>query len=443
MMKLRIRLSIYAILGFSLLILIASFSIYFSFSNWLERNEIKSLKDKTLLAGLFYLEEDEISAAEHQTIREQLRSSISRKDIALFDEKNQMQRGEMEDIDDISTDFLNRVRIGEENTFYTNKYFYNGLFYTDNEGDFVIVTRSLNNDFKYQKQTLLNILVIVFIAGLILMFMFSQLLAKVAYQPIEEIILQIKKKDHQTLNRPIKLKKPYEEIQELVSTYNSFIERLAQTFHIQNELRTPITALLGTLDVAHQKKRSEEEYQKILLQLKKYVSDLQEALDNMMLLSGAKTNFEFKKERIDEIIWKVVEDISIYQKGKIEVKIEITNPDLLEVECNFELLDSAFENILTNALKYSNHQEVLLRIYRDEEGVFVEIKDKGIGIPKDEVDKITENFYRGTNTKDYQGKGVGLSMSKIIFELHHFKLSISSDEYGTTVRVLVNAKISY
>ena len=120
MMKLRIRLSIYAILGFSLLILIASFSIYFSFSNWLERNEIKSLKDKTLLAGLFYLEEDEISAAEHQTIREQLRSSISRKDIALFDEKNQMQRGEMEDIDDISTDFLNRVRIGEENTFYTN-----------------------------------------------------------------------------------------------------------------------------------------------------------------------------------------------------------------------------------------------------------------------------------------------------------------------------------
>ena len=281
--------------------------------------------------------------------------------------------------------------------------------------------------------------------------MFSQLLAKVAYQPIEEIILQIKKKDHQTLNRPIKLKKPYEEIQELVSTYNSFIERLAQTFHIQknfidyvsHELRTPITALLGTLDVAHQKKRSEEEYQKILLQLKKYVSDLQEALDNMMLLSGAKTNFEFKKERIDEIIWKVVEDVSIYQKGKIEVKIEIDDPDLLEVECNFELLDSAFENILTNALKYSNHQEVLLRIYQNEEGVFVEIKDKGIGIPKDEVDKITENFYRGTNTEAYQGKGVGLSMSKIIFELHHFKLSISSDEYGTTVRVLVNAKISY
>lgn len=444
-MQLRNRLSIYSVLIFTVVIFVASAAIYFSFYKWMEHNEIQILENKTLLAALYYLEEDEFSMSEHESIKEQLRKSISRKDIAVYNEQNLIARGEMPEDKHITQDFLNGIRENGKAYTISDKYFYNGLFYRDNEGNFVVVARELKDDFDNQRTTLLQILIIVFFIGVILIYLFSQFLGRFAYEPILNIIAQIKERDNKNFNAPIILDKTYTEIEDLVITYNHFIDRLGQTFHVQknfidyvsHELRTPITALMGTLEVTHQKNRSVEEYRQVIGQLKQYVNDLEETLDKMMLLSGVKTSFEFQAVRIDEIIWQVIENAVLYHQAQIDVKIEVEDPVLLNVYGNPDLLELAFNNLIENAVKYSDNQPVSVVLKSIGKKLQIEIIDTGIGIPESDLNQITQNFYRGKNTKGYQGKGIGLSMAQIVFSLHRIDMSILSEGKGTTVRLVI------
>lgn len=445
-MNLKHRLSFYSVTVFSIVILVASAAIYFSFYKKMEHNELLSLKNKTLLAAIYYLEADETGVVERETVIDQLRKSISRSNIAVFNDQNILVRGEMNASNDISTSFLNKVRSQHESNYITKDFFYNGLFYKDNEGDFVVITRESKSDFNQQLLTLLQILTIVFLVGIVMIYIFSNLLGKFAFQPLTNIIEQIKERDNVNFSKPLQTKDSYTEIQDLVKSYNHFMERIDKTFIIQknfidyvsHELRTPITALLLTLEVTHNKDRSKEEYQQVLNQLNQYVVDLEETLDNMMLLSGAKTKFEFTKIHIDEIIWQVIEQMILYHNAQIEVNILVKNSDFLIINGNPQLLQLALNNIIENAIKYSDNQPIKI-IFEDKDNhLDISVFDTGIGIPLEDVPNITANFFRGQNTQYYTGKGIGLSMANIIFTLHNVQLQLKNNQPKGTI-----AKLSF
>ncbi|SFN60309.1 Signal transduction histidine kinase [Algoriella xinjiangensis] len=443
-MKLKHRLSLYSIIIFSVVILIVSTVIYFSFYTQMEKKEIQSLESKSLLAAVYYLEQDELPTLEHENIKSQMLKSISRKNIVIYDALNQKFNGNMDVDANISPKFLNNVRINKNDFFTSEHFFYNGIFYHDNQGDFVVITRQSKDEFNEQMQSLLHILIIVSIIGLLFIYLFSQYLGYIAYEPITKIIEQIKERDTKNFNEPLVLKKSYSEIEDLVKTYNHFIDRIAQTFNVQknfidyvsHELRTPITALLGTLEVTNHKKRTSEEYELVLLQLKQYTNDLQETLDQMMLLSGAKTSFEFKTIRIDEIVWQVIENAVLYHNAKINVDIKVVNNQLLSIQGNEKLLEVALNNLIGNAIKYSDNQQIMIQFLEVNQQLQIHIIDQGIGILENDLAKIKQNFFRGQNTQSYQGKGIGLSMANIIFTFHQIDLKIEQNQpKGTIVKL--------
>ena len=443
-MKLKHRLSLYSIIIFSVVILIVSTVIYFSFYTQMEKKEIQSLESKSLLAAVYYLEQDELPTLEHENIKSQMLKSISRKNIVIYDALNQKFNGNMDVDANISTKFLNNVRINKNDFFTSEHFFYNGIFYHDNQGDFVVITRQSKDEFNEQMQSLLHILIIVSIIGLLFIYLFSQYLGYIAYEPITKIIEQIKERDTKNFNEPLVLRKSYSEIEDLVKTYNHFIDRIAQTFNVQknfidyvsHELRTPITALLGTLEVTNHKKRTSEEYELVLLQLKQYTNDLQETLDQMMLLSGAKTSFEFKAIRIDEIVWQVIENAVLYHNAKINVDIKVENNQLLSIQGNEKLLEVALNNLIGNAIKYSDNQQIMIQFLEVNQQLQIYIIDQGIGILENDLAKIKQNFFRGQNTQSYQGKGIGLSMANIIFTFHQIYLKIEQNQpKGTIVKL--------
>src|SRR5690554_3254217 len=232
-MKLKDRLSLYSILIFSVVIFLASATIYLSFYQWMHHNKITVLQDKTLLAAIYYLEADEVSLREQQTTTTRLRQSISRTNIGVFNELNRQTKGEMLTDELITPIFLQKVRQQKQHHFTSDTYFYNGLFYEDNEGDFVVVTREIKTDFNKQLLILRTILSVVFIIGVALIFVLSQFLGKIAYKPIINIIEQLKDRDDQNFTKPIHTAHSYSEISDLVQSYNQFISRLDQTFQIQ------------------------------------------------------------------------------------------------------------------------------------------------------------------------------------------------------------------
>lgn len=440
-MNLKNRLSIYAACIFGVIILIASTIIYVSFYTKMESQEFRNLESKTLLSALFYLEKDEVSFIEHESIKNQLQKNISKRNILVVDSLNRRYDGLMEDDAPVSSDFFNLVRNQDVAQLKTDDFFYNGLYYHDNEGDFVIVTRASTAEFQDQMKLLLHILLAVSLIGLILILIFSQFLGNIAYDPILKMISQIKKRDNQNFNEPIVLNKSYQEVQELVDTYNHFVEKLSQTFSIQknfidyvsHELRTPLAAILGTLEVSKQKPRTVEEHELVNLQLKRYTEDLRDTIDHMMILSGAKTNFETKIIRIDEVLWEIIEQLTLVHGAQISVDIQVSNTDILKIDANDKLLQLAVQNIILNAVKYSNNQPIVVNLKSHNGKLLVEIIDQGIGILPEELIRVTENFYRGENAHGYTGKGIGLSLANIIFKLHYIHMDISSSTKGTIV----------
>lgn len=442
-MKLKHRLSLYAVVIFGVIMLIFSIVIYFSYYAQMERKERQSLESKSLLAAIYYLEQDELSFLEHAHVKSQLHRTISRQNIVVFDSTDHVFNGDMPSTGQISPDFLAEVRRAENGFFKSNSFFYNGIFYRDNQGDFVVVTREPKDAFNAQMLSLFHILIAVFLSGIAFIFLFSRYLSHIAYQPIMKIIDQIRERDSKNFNKPLSLTKTYAEIEDLVKTYNHFVKRIAETFNVQknfidyvsHELRTPIAALLGTLEVTESKPRSVEEYKIAIAQLEQYTLDLQTALEQMMLLSGAKTNFELKPVRVDEVIWQVIENMVLYHQARIEVDIQVENNSMLTVEANDKLLELAFGNILENAIKYSDNHVVRVLFHEREGKLVIAIIDQGIGIPENDMQYIRQNFYRANNARKYQGKGIGLSMANIIFKLHHIEMRILSTEKGTTVQL--------
>jgi signal transduction histidine kinase len=105
------------------------------------------------------------------------------------------------------------------------------------------------------------------------------------------------------------------------------------------------------------------------------------------------------------------------------------------------------ENLLSNALKYTPHGgkvDVTLTPYlRWKEGGFVEIsiKDTGIGILEDEIDRIFEPFYRGRNNSGQVGVGLGLSFAKQAVEFHGGKILVQTEpQKGSIFSVLLPVK---
>lgn len=443
-MKLRNRLSIYSVSIFSVIILTVSAIIYFTFSSAMEKKEIKALESKSLLAAIYYLEQDELSSSEHENIKSQLLKTISRKNIALYDILNQQVNGEMKQDNNISFKFLEAVRRDKQSSFQTKDYFYYGIFYYDNQGDFVVIAREPKSEFNEQKSSLLQILSVVSIVGIVIVYFFSQYLGYIAYQPITHFITQIKNRNDNNFNEPILLKHSYTEIKELSATYNTFINQITQTFHVQknfidyvsHELRTPITALIGTLEVTKQKERSSEEYKEVLYQLKQYTTDLQETIDQMMLLSGAKTNFELTPIHIDEVIWEIVENQIVYHQADIKVDLDVKDNQLLTIYGNSQLLNLAIGNLISNAIKYSDNQQIQVRFSTLDNQLVLQIIDAGIGIDPEDLPNIRQNFFRGKNTAAYQGKGIGLSIADIIFRKHQIEMDIMANQpQGTIIQL--------
>lgn len=127
-MKLKHRLSIYYVAIFSIVIFIVSVVIYFLFYNQMVKKEFQSLESKSLLAALYYLEEDEVTNSEHNSIKIQLQRKISKKNILVIDSLNKRFNGNMTSDSNITEKFVEDIRRDKSVQLLTDDYFYNGIF---------------------------------------------------------------------------------------------------------------------------------------------------------------------------------------------------------------------------------------------------------------------------------------------------------------------------
>ncbi|SKC85229.1 sensor histidine kinase [Maledivibacter halophilus] len=224
-----------------------------------------------------------------------------------------------------------------------------------------------------------------------------------------------------------------EEIQRSNSVKNEFISS------ISHELRTPLTAIQGWSEIilSGEVENLEEEREglRIMASEAKRLSSLVEQLLDFSKFEAGKVTLDLKKVDINRLL----NDIYSYFKKrfhKSQIKASLAlDKNRCYVRGDVNRLKQVFINIIDNSIKFSGEKGIIIiRTFLKKDIVLIEIEDNGIGIPSNEIHKITEKFYRGKTKRS--GSGIGLAICREIIDLHYGKFYISSVEgKGTKVSI--------
>lgn len=211
--------------------------------------------------------------------------------------------------------------------------------------------------------------------------------------------------------------------------------------NISHEFRTPLTIIIGQIEMLLQGQSfSPAAYNKLLniykngLQLRELISEL---LDFRKQEQG---HMKIKVSR-HELVDFLYENYLLYVEYAATCNVHFRfdkGEEKLEVWYDSRQLQKVINNLLSNAFKYTpKGGTISLNVYKKGEEAVIEVRDSGAGISPEEIEKIFERFYQvGSDSVGTQGTGIGLALSKGIIELHKGRIEVSSHlDKGTTFTI--------
>ena len=196
---------------------------------------------------------------------------------------------------------------------------------------------------------------------------------------------------------------------------------------ITHELKTPIAVTRLNLETMQLRKLEHDQQQKLIRSTIQEANRLNSLSNNMLLLTQINSGgYTITNEKVDlaTLANDCAEDfINRFPTRKIEVQIEeeiIVTGDQL-------LLQLAINNLLDNAIKYSRKEDVvLIKVFRENKKIRLQVIDEGPGINDNEKGKIFEKYFRGAQMQT-KGTGLGLYLSREIVKQHHGSISITNN----------------
>jgi two-component system phosphate regulon sensor histidine kinase PhoR len=241
-----------------------------------------------------------------------------------------------------------------------------------------------------------------------------------------------------------KRKSVYQLKEEMECLKSSMYRKETDLKRVAHDLKNPLLSIGASAKRMLRRSQNEEEL-KILGMIYDSSVRLTGWIDDT--LSSNKLEAEIKEVDIQLLIQQVV---NLLKETSEEKKIEICfdlSASIPHLFCHEELIFRTIENLLSNALKYTPHGgkvDVTITPYLQwKEGGFVEIsiKDTGIGILEDEIERIFEPFFRGRNNSTQAGVGLGLSFAKQAVDFHGGKILVQSEPLkGSIFSILLPIK---
>ncbi len=283
-------------------------------------------------------------------------------------------------------------------------------------------------------------------------------IAKKAFDPIDRIIRTAQSISAEHLDKRLDAGKVDDEVTRLSKTLNAMFDRIEEAFRLQkqftadasHELKTPLTILLGEMEVALSNPRTSEDYVNTLRSAVEEIRRITKIVDELLTiarLESGQLQMQRLPIRLDELLLDAVSKTSGYASQRsISINFEVRDKSSEESEEVFlsgdeDKLLSVFINLLDNAIKYST-DNTTIRVVQTTGKDFatVEIIDRGVGIAAEDLPHIFDRFYRADKSRSsdgsHRGTGLGLSISKYLIEAHGGTVSVQSElGVGTTVTI--------
>lgn len=233
------------------------------------------------------------------------------------------------------------------------------------------------------------------------------------------------------------------ELRALAIHFNEMLERIEHSFErlnqfsadLSHELRTPVTNLISATEVTLSYSDSKEELRNTMESNLEELHSMAHMIENILFLARTENpRFNLEKQALD--VRKEIEVILDYNQALADEKnIKLSVEGHGQLSANLIMFRRAINNIITNALKYTQTGSVECQIEQTDKAVKIIIRDSGIGIAEKDLPHIFDRFYRVDVSRDERqgGIGLGLPIVKSIVELHQGAVKVTSQVGHGTV----------
>ena len=431
-MKIRTKLTLTFFAIVVVILSVVSVSIYVLSAEYREEEFYRRLRNKAENTAKLLIEVDEVSPELLQRIERGNPSNLPNERIRIYNFKNEeLYSSDSEHLIPVDSVLLDQIRLEEEVRFRYGDYEVLGFLFAYEFDRFTVIAAATDiNGFK-KIDNLKNILLSAFVISLFLISVTGWIYAGRMLKPVSSLVNEVSNISGTSLDRRLKVSNGKDELAKLAETFNQMLDRVEAAFLTQknfianasHELRTPITAISGEIEVALLQQRTEEEYVKVLKSVLEDTRNLGALSTQLLLLaqtSSVNHPQSFALSRIDELLWEAKDDLTRAHKDynvNIQFEIGLNDEDLL-IYCDGQLVKTVFINLMDNGCKYSIDRTVLVTLKSVDGGPQIEFENRGKGVAADEVTAIFEPFIRGTNTGNIKGYGIGLSLASQIMKLH-------------------------
>ena len=297
-----------------------------------------------------------------------------------------------------------------------------------------------NEMFQEFTENSLPILIFTLILGLALSGIGAMYVSKNFIKRLRRLTTTMNEIKEKGINKRAEISDLNDEVDKVNIVFNSMMDELEEAFHEQSrfvsdashELKTPLTALHGHLSMLKRwGKNDKERLEKSLDICLKEVERLKKLVNDMLLLSKAeKSVVDLNKvDKIDPVILvdEVIEQYRFLNPNFTYI-VNIDENIRIKVEPNdFKQLLIIF---VDNSIKYNNKEnvEISISIRKEASAIKLEVKDNGIGIPKNEIDNVKKRFYKVDKSRvNNNSFGIGLSIANRIVSNYNSKIYIESE----------------
>lgn len=283
-----------------------------------------------------------------------------------------------------------------------------------------------------------------FIIPIIVSMLLCWLLAKYLTKPVMAIKLAAQKiGDGDYKTRVDKDANREDELGQLARSFNLMAEKLENNIHahqrlmadVSHELRSPLTRLHITLGLMEKTLPSDEKSQALLERCEREISRLDDMINNVLTLSKQENSIQtlsLQQCNLSKLLVDICDDAKLIANDKrVSISIEIEEDVIIDAD--EALLAGAVNNVLTNAIKYSEQDKnVLFTLTKQNHNLLVQVIDQGIGVEPAHLSKLFEPFYRVSDARDREsgGTGLGLAIAKQAIDAHKGEISAMNNNLG-------------
>ena len=238
------------------------------------------------------------------------------------------------------------------------------------------------------------------------------------------------------LKKRIALGRGGDELHQLAAVFDDMFGRLEAAFETErrftsdasHELRTPMAVIMAQCEYILSETRSVEEYEEAFYVIQRQGKKMSRLIDDMLVFTRMEQrNESYPKEylNLSELVEDICQDMALLREKEITLTWELESD--IFFEGNRLLITRLLTNLIGNAYRYGKQNGSIFVALNQKEKILITVQDNGIGISREQQEKIFERFYRADTSRTLEGRGLGLAMVREIVQFYGGETKVFSE----------------